>query len=230
MKKSNYKLGCLYTAIIIAAIVCLSFIVVVGGPAAIDKVCDKLTEYKDSVCSKTASAFNLKRIENETVEGITNLGVIEDTLPKPIPKPIINITDSVDSNTIKIKLEINDNMMYIRPKINGVEMRFLLDTGCADIHLTPVEVLFLEHQKLLDSKKPIGTATCIYADGQGHECVEYMLKSVELGGIKIESVKCTSDPEGGSADDYPLFGQKMLSSFGNIMINYSDSTLIIKKK
>ena len=53
---------------------------------------------------------------------------------------------------------------------------------------------------------------------------------MELAGIRIDSIKCTSDPEGGSADDSPLFGQKMLSRFGDIMINYSDSTLIIKKK
>ena len=220
--------GCLFKSIkillVLILVVCISFVFVVGGPAAIDRVGEKLTEYKDTAYNRVAEAFSLQRIKQEANEGLTNIGIVNDTLPEQeIPTPEVE-------NTIKIKLEISNNMMYIRPKINGVEMRFLLDTGCADIHLTPVEVLFLEHQGLLDSKKPVGTATCIYADGKEHECVEYLLKSVELAGIRIDSIKCTSDPEGGSADDSPLFGQKMLSRFGDIMINYSDSTLIIKKK
>ena len=224
MANKKHKFGCFWTAIIGLLVFSLSFIIVVGGRAAIDKSVERLIEYKDSAYSITARAFNLQRIENETKEDLTNLGVINDTLPK------VKVFNEDDKNTVKVKLEIKNNMMYVRPKINGIEMRFILDTGCADIHLTPVEVLFLEHQGLLDSKKPAGTATCIYADGQGHECVEYVLKSVELADIKIDSVKCTSDPEGGNADASPLFGQAMLSKFGDVMINYSDSTLIIKKK
>lgn len=224
MANKKRKLGCFGTAIISLLVFSLSFIIAVGGRAAIDKSVDKLVEYKDSVSSMTARVFNLKKVKNETNEGLTNLGVINDTLPN------VKVSNEDEKNIVKIKLEIKDDMMYVKPKINGIEMRFMLDTGCADIHLTPVEVLFLEHQGLLDSKKPVDTATCIYADGQEHECAEYILESVELAGIKIDSVKCTSDPEGGSADDSPLFGQAMLGKFGDVMINYSDSTLIIKKK
>lgn len=223
--KNKKGFGCFVTVFIIAIVAAITFVIVVGGKAAVDKAGEKLVEYKDSTYNLIADAFSIERVKKDTVKGLTEIGIINDTLPKPSP-----VKNQVDSTIIKVKLEIHNNMMYIRPKINGVEMRFLLDTGCADIHLTPVEVLFLEHQGLLDSKKPVGTATCIYADGQEHECVEYMLKSVELAGIKIDSIKCTSDPEGGSADDSPLFGQAMLGKFGDIMINYSDSTLIIKKK
>ena len=223
--KNKKGFGCFVTVFIIAIISAITFVIVVGGKAAVDKAGEKLVEYKDSAYNLIADALSIERIKKDTVKGLTEIGIINDTLPKPAP-----VRNQVDSSVIKVKLEIHKNMMYIRPKINGVEMRFLLDTGCADIHLTPVEVLFLGHQGLLDSKKPVGTATCIYADGQEHECVEYILKSVELAGIKIDSVKCTSDPEGGSADDSPLFGQAMLGKFGDIMINYSDSTLIIKKK
>ena len=69
-------------------------------------------------------------------------------------------------------------------------MRFLLDTGCYDIHLTPVEVFFMEHQGIFNSKTAIGIEKRIYADGKEHECPTYILNSVELGGIKIDSVKC----------------------------------------
>ena len=109
-------------------------------------------------------------------------------------------------------------------------MRFLLDTGCYDIHLTPAEVFFMEHQGLFNSKTAVGIEKRIYADGKEHECPTYILNSVELGGIKIDSVKCTVDYNGGSSNDSPLLGQKVLRQFGDIIINYSDSTLIIKKK
>lgn len=59
---------------------------------------------------------------------------------------------------------------------------------------------------------------------------QHILNSVELGGIKIDSVKCTVDYNGGSSNDSPLLGQKVLRQFGDIIINYGDSTLIIKKK
>lgn len=222
MAYKKNKLGCFWTTIIIALIACLSFIIVVGGPAAIDKSVEKLAEYKERAYNKVANVFGMQRVD--TTKVVAAPVIVSDTLPKIKPY------NGDDKNIVKVKLEIKDNMMYIRPKINGIEMRFLLDTGCYDIHLTPIEVLFMEHQGILDSKKAVGTQTSIYADGQEHECAVYMLNSIELGGIKVDSVKCTTDPEGGSSNDIPLFGQKVLNQFGDIMINYSDSTLIIKKK
>lgn len=224
MAYKKNKLGCFWTTILIALFACLSFIIIVGGPAAIDKSVEKLAEYKHKAYSKIAGAFGMKMIEDDTTKVVAAPVIVNDTLPKLKPY------NGDGKDVIKVKLEIKDNMMYIRPKINGIEMRFLLDTGCYDIHLTPIEVLFMEHQGILDSKNAVGTRNSIYADGQEHECVEYILNSVELGGIKIDSVKCTTDPEGGSPNDIPLFGQKVLNQFGDIMINYSDSTLIIKKK
>lgn len=221
MKKIN-KLGCLWYTIIISLIVYLLFIIVVGGGAAIDKSNEKLVEYKDCIYHKMANKLGIKIADDDTT-----ICVIKDTIPKKLPFKIKD--KNKDDDVIKIKLEIKDDMMFIRPKINGVEMRFLLDTGCSDIHLTPIEAMFLEHQGLFDSNKVVGTTTCIYADGKEHECVEYILKSIELGGIKIDSVNCTLDQESGTTNDYPLLGQKILKSFGNIMINYGDSTLIIKK-
>jgi predicted aspartyl protease len=218
MIKKN-KFGCFLKLLGLILICCVAFVVVIGGSAAIDKSVDKLCEYRDSVSSKIANKLGLQLAEKDTT-----IYIVKDSIPKKLP------FNPEEKGVIKIKIETKDNMMYIKPKINGIEMRFLLDTWCHDIHLTPVEVLFLEHQGLLDSKNVAGTTKCIYADGKEHECVEYILQSVELAGIKIDSVKCTSDPEGGAAEDSPLFGQSMLRSFGDIMINYSDSTLIIKKK
>lgn len=225
MAYKKNKFGCLWTTIIIVLVACLSFIIVVGGPAAIDKSCEKLGEYKHKIHCKFANVLGMQVIGEDTTKVVASIPIVtNDTLPKIKP------FNGDDKNAIKIKLEIKDNMMYIRPKVNGIEMRFLLDTGCHDIHLTPIEVLFMEHQGIFDSKKVIGTEKCIYADGQEHECAVYMLNSVELGGIKIDSVKFTTDPDGGSAENTPLFGQKVLNQFGDIMINYGDSTLIIKKK
>ena len=222
MAYKKNKLGCFWTTVSIALIVCLSFIIIVGGPAAIDKSVEKLSEYKERAYNKVANVFGMQRVD--TTKVVAAPVIVSDTLPKIKPY------NGDDKDVAKVKLEIKDNMMYIRPKINGIEMRFLLDTGCYDIHLTPIEVLFMEHQGIFDSKKAVGTRNSIYADGQEHECVEYMLNSVELAGIKIDSVKCTTDPEGGSPNDTPLFGQKVLNQFGDIMIKYGDSTLIIKKK
>jgi hypothetical protein len=201
----------------------------------------KIEEKNENLNNKKNNELNKENlnIENETIE--TNLNNPNDPLlefddhieyyGKKLYKPFVEKPfNGDDKNTVKIKLEIKDNMMYIRPKVNGIEMRFLLDTGCHDIHLTPIEVLFMEHQGIFDSKKAIGTEKCIYADGQEHECAVYMLNSLELGGIKIDSIKFTTDPNGGSPKDVPLFGQKVLGMFGDIMINYGDSTLIIKKK
>ena len=222
MAYKKNKIGCFWLTILIALFACLSFISIVGGPAAIDKSVKKIYEYREKAYNKVTNVFGMQRVD--TTKVVATPVIVSDTLPK------IKQYNGDDKDVVKVKLEIKDNMMYIRPKINGIEMRFLLDTGCYDIHLTPIEVLFMEHQGIFDSKNAIGTRNSIYADGQEHECVEYMLNSIELGGIKIDSVKCTTDPEGGSPNDTPLFGQKVLNQFGDIMINYSDSTLIIKKK
>jgi predicted aspartyl protease len=215
MIKKN-KFGCFLKLLGLILICCVAFVVVIGGSAAIDKSVDKLCEYRDSVSNKIANKLGLQLAEKDTAACI-----VEDTIPKRVSFSPGN------DNVIKIKLEILDNMMFIKPKINGIEMRCMLDTGCSDIHLGCSELVFMIHQGIIDKDEYVEMATCVYADGSEHQCPVYIIKNIEIGGIKLDSVKCTAETSG---DSMPLFGQAVLKKLGDVSINYSDSTLIIKKK
>jgi predicted aspartyl protease len=150
----------------------------------------------------------------------------EDSTVLLIPKDTTHITK--DNNVTKIPLEKSGNCYFLIANVNGFPIKFMLDTGCSGMHMSSAELFYLSHMDAIDVDSSSGKVDCIYADGQKHECYEYILKTVTIGDVTIDSIRCTVE-ETVTKRNKPLLGNDVLKRLGKVSIDYGDNVLIIRK-
>lgn len=135
--------------------------------------------------------------------------------------------ESISSDCVVQLYEMNDNGLYtLQTKVNGVDMEFILDTGCSDMLMSRVEFQYLKKIGALSERDYIGETSSTDADGDVSVCRMYNIKRLEVGGHVIKDVQCgVSDSE----DAYMLLGQSVLSNFTTVTIDYSTNTLKLEK-
>ncbi|WP_157973004.1 retropepsin-like aspartic protease [Aureibaculum luteum] len=108
------------------------------------------------------------------------------------------------------------NGVYQIPcKVNGVEMKFIFDTGASDISISKTEADFLVKQGLLKEEDIIGTQKYRIADGSISVGVKITIREIKINDIFINNVSATVIDN----DNAPLlFGQSALSKFGRFEI------------
>ncbi|NLP59326.1 TIGR02281 family clan AA aspartic protease [Lutibacter sp. B1] len=108
------------------------------------------------------------------------------------------------------------NGVYQIPcKVNGIEMKFIFDTGASDISISKTEANFLAKQGLLKEEDIIGTQKYQIADGSISEGTKIIIREIKIKDIFIRDVSATVIDN----DNAPLlFGQSALSKFGRFEI------------
>ena len=156
------------------------------------------------------------RLLENRVFGIEESDSIKTTVVDTIPL-------SNDKQWI-VKLENENNTHYLEVKVQGVPMRFVLDTGASGMSMSIVEYMFLLHQEKIDSIKD----ESLYMDASGNteKCGVIILDSVTVGRKTLRNVQCNIIQ---SPDAPLLLGQNILSRMGRISIDYKDSILIIEE-
>lgn len=104
-----------------------------------------------------------------------------------------------------------DGHFYADAAVNGSDVHFLVDTGASAIALTGDDARSLGLQWNDNDLLPIGRGASGTVMG-----VPVTLSSVELGGIRAQSVQAAIIPEG---LDVSLLGQSFLSKAESIKIN-----------
>lgn len=167
----------------------------------------------------------------QRVFGIT----LKDTLAKdsvksgdsiivsPIP-PIIE--EKVDSGIVIVPVKITDHSVHVMAKVNGIDMNFLIDTGCSGMQITSAEFYYMKHLGLISECNITDNVTCVYADNSSGECPVIKIKSLNIGGIEVKDVNCTIQQD---ANASLLLGQSVLRSLGEISIDYANNKLKIKR-
>ena len=131
-----------------------------------------------------------------------------------------------DSNGRTIVGMQNMNGIYMVPcKINGVEMKFIFDTGASDITMSLTEALFLFKQGKLADEDFIGSQQYQVADGSIHEGAVVILKTVEIGDRVLNNVKASIMD---NMQAPLLLGQSALTKFGKISIDYDHNQIIFE--
>jgi len=125
-----------------------------------------------------------------------------------------------------IPLEREGNMHYITVEVNGMRLKFLLDTGCSDILISLAEFTVLMKQGLL-KEEDILDETCIMeiADGSLVEGYRIRLRTLKIGNKTLKNVNATIIDEP-YAD--LLLGQGVLSQFGKYTIDNKKNELILE--
>lgn len=185
-------------------------------------------------CSSKARNYTISAIEklceNQLIKN-DSVPLVKDTI---IPNPIVTETktDTVyvkeKDNTVRDTIPLvkgNDNLYYLTAEINGIPMRFALDTGCSDIYMSIVEYLFLERQGLVKSKKVLPCQSIIANGDTIHDYGTITLDNVTIGNRTVKNVNCCVS---NNQESSLLLGQGVLSKMGDITIKYNQNMLIFE--
>lgn len=184
-------------------------------------------------CSDTVHSFTTSSIDkfffNEDTVSVSNgyKKVQKNDSVVTIKKDTITesqMNDAPSVDTIPLK-KGKDDLYYLSTFVNGIPMKFALDTGCSGMSISAVEYLFLEHQGLVKentNKECVSTM----ANGQEEKGFVTTLDSIRIGNKTIKNVICNVSP---NQDASLLLGQEVLSKLGDTTIKYNQEILLIEK-
>ena len=137
--------------------------------------------------------------------------------------PLSTTQNSAKIDTIQL-IKGGDRLYYLPVIVNGIPMKFALDTGCSSMTISIVEYLFLERQGIIKSD---GAKKCvaILANGETEDCFSVTLDSITVGKHSLKNVECVVSP---NQDGALLLGQDVLSKLGEVTIKYNKQILLIE--
>lgn len=114
-----------------------------------------------------------------------------------------------------VQMEKVNGVYQIPCEVNGIEMKFIFDTGASDISISKTEANFLAKQGLLKENDIVGTQKYQIADGSISEGTKIIISEIKIKDIFINNISATVIDN----DNAPLlFGQSALSKFGRFEI------------
>jgi len=116
-----------------------------------------------------------------------------------------------------------ENGVYKVPVIvNGISMKFILDTGASLISISSTEAEFMLKQGTITEADVVGQSRFQDANGDISSGSVIRLKSVQIGDRILENVNASVV----SGTKAPLLlGQSALSKFGKISVDYRRNTV-----
>ena len=153
------------------------------------------------------------------------VSVKPDTIEKQTTKVVTKtkVIGSLPKDTIHLEYEENHGH-YLKVIVNGLPMRFLLDTGCSDVQITNLEVSFMHKHGMLPASCHVGEAVATIADGSQVKCDQWKLSSVKIGKTELTDIECGA-MENCNAE--LLIGQTVLEKLGTVSIDYKKHLLLI---
>ena len=164
--------------------------------------------------------FGASSAQHDTASAKTDSVTIE------IKTPGQKIEEPIDTSLAIVPIKVTDNSVYLIAKVNGVDMNFMLDTGCSGVQITSAEYYYMKHLDIVSDDDISGRVTCIYADNSKNDCPTMKLKSINIGGIELKDIDCTIQENG---DASLLLGQDVLKKLGEVSIDYKNNKLKIIK-
>ena len=111
-------------------------------------------------------------------------------------------------------------------KVNGLNLKFIFDTGAADVSIAKNEAIFMIKYGYLSQDDIVGLENYQMADGDIVEGVVINIKKLEIGDIILENVRASII----DSDNAPLLlGQSVIKELGDYKFDYDNNKLIISK-
>ncbi|QKZ15139.1 TIGR02281 family clan AA aspartic protease [Spirosoma sp. KUDC1026] len=117
----------------------------------------------------------------------------------------------------EVAMEKENGVYKVPVTVNGVPMKFILDTGASLISMSSTEAEKLYRQGAISESDIIGQSRFQDAKGDISPGAIVRLKSVRIGDRVLENVNANIV---GSAQAPLLLGQSALSQFGKISVDY----------
>lgn len=122
----------------------------------------------------------------------------------------------------KVKMEADGGVYLVSITVNGLDLKFIFDTGASSICISSAEATVMVRQGQITREDILGQQQFQDATGRVSVGTVINLKTVEIGGIVLHDVEATV------VDNIQaplLLGQTALAKFGKISIDYDDLTI-----
>ena len=122
----------------------------------------------------------------------------------------------------KVRMEKAGGVYLVPIKVNGLDLKFIFDTGASSICLSSAEALVMYRQGQITQDDFMGQQQFQDATGGISVGTVIRLHTVEIGGIVLRNV------EASVVDNIQaplLLGQTALSKFGKVTIDYNNNVI-----
>ena len=122
----------------------------------------------------------------------------------------------------KVKMEASGGVYLVPINVNGLDLKFIFDTGASSICISSAEAAVMVRQGQITQKDILGQEQFQDATGRLSVGTVINLKTVEIGGIVLHNVEATVVDH---IQAPLLLGQTALAKFGKISIDYDNLTI-----
>ena len=125
---------------------------------------------------------------------------------------------------VTIKMKRENGVSVLPCKVNGLNLKFIFDTGASDVSISMTEATFMLKNDYLLPDDILGKSNYRDANGNISEGVNINLREIEIGGLKLYNVRASVV----SNIKAPLLlGQTAISKLGVVQLDLEANTLII---
>ena len=133
-----------------------------------------------------------------------------------------NISERKVKGHTKVRMEKAGGVYLVPIKVNGLDLKFIFDTGASSICMSSAEALVMLRQGQISQDDFVGQQQFQDATGDISVGTIIRLHTVEIGGILLTNVEATV------VDNIQaplLLGQTALSKFGKVTIDYNNNII-----
>jgi clan AA aspartic protease (TIGR02281 family) len=171
-------------------------------------------------------------IENDDdMDAIRNLPAFISLIEEYKSRPKTVFTNQESEMGTGVISEVQMKKMYsgvyeVPCLINGLQLKFIFDTGASDVSISSVEASFMLKNGYLNKDDIRGKEYFSTATGEIHEGTKINLREIKIGDAVLKNVEASVVQN----QQAPLLlGQSVLERFGTITIDNINSKLVIKQ-
>lgn len=144
----------------------------------------------------------------------------------------ISISSSILKGQVRIKMQKENGIFTTPCKVNGLQLKFIFDTGASNVSISLFEAIFMLKNGYLEASDLKGSSYAQIANGEIIENTTVILKELEIGGLKLYNVEATIIHELSAP---LLLGQSAIQKLGKIQLEgdeliIMDATLAYSEK
>lgn len=126
-------------------------------------------------------------------------------------------TEERVSGSTKVKMTEDNGVYYVPVEVNGLNLKFIFDTGASAISISSAEVAVMYRQGFISQEDVLGTSQMMDANGDITEGTVVNLRTVKIGDLTLHNIQASVED---NMQAPLLFGQSALSKFGKVSIDY----------
>lgn len=190
---------------------------------------DAIAALKVSLEKGYRSFIHIER--DNDMDAIRNLPEFIALIEEYKAKPKVVIENQVTRDEIGVVSEVQMKKMYsgvyeVPCIINGLQLKFVFDTGASNVSISSVEAAFMLKNGYLKEEDIRGKEYFSTATGEIREGAKLNLREIKIGEAILKNVEASVVHN----QQAPLLlGQSVLERFGTITIDNINSKLIIKQ-